>query len=233
MKSFTLALSFCFVGLITLHAELNTPHISVVGEAKKVVEPDELHWSLLVQNRGKSVEETASSHSKDVTALLNWLKEQGLEEQELKTTGMRLQENWSYRNNGRVRDGYIAVTQINFKATDFKSYEHFWKQLATYKNVSIQNVRFAVSNRAPLVKELKVEALKNARNKAKTLAAALDSKIGSPLIISELEINHMRQPQVMMARNEAMEESADGGSSISAGSETIHAQIKAVFSLEQ
>lgn len=162
-----------------------TPQIQVTGTASKKLTPDRMAWSLQVQNKGKELEQVAEEHLQYAAALLTFLKEQGIPAKMIQTSQMEFGENMVYRDRERVKDGYIATTKVNFTLEDFGLYQKIWKGAAKLGNVSIKNVDYLVDDREAAQNELKISAMKDAQKKAKALAAAVGSRIGSAIRISE------------------------------------------------
>ena len=168
-------------------ADQPVPHVSVFGTATKEVAPDLLRWNLRVSNKGGNLKQVAEKHAGLVSELLRVLKEKGIREEKLQTTDMRFGENWEYRNNSRVLDGYEATTDVAFESTELDQYRDIWITLAGMTGVSISNVSLDVSNRIDVQNETRKMALVAARNKAREMAQALDAEIGEPMTIEEVQ----------------------------------------------
>ncbi|MFT5698996.1 MAG: hypothetical protein ACI8ZB_001852 [Desulforhopalus sp.] len=212
------------------HGAINGSHIVVFGVAETEVRPDEMKWSLSVKSVGPTAVEVSLQHITEVDDVLKVLAGFGLGKDEVETTNMQLNENWVYRNNSREKNGYFGLTSITFKTKDFSSYIDYWSQLTTLKNVSVSGVSFDLSNRTEIADQTKVMAIKQGREKAVTFAAALNSKVGAPLVIEEMDENGSfpRGP----VRAMAMESDTGGRQAVSPGKEVVRARVKLVFSLE-
>lgn len=178
-----------FVYLITNSSldanEGNVPFITVYGEAKEMVTPDQMSWYLVVRNRGKSLTILAKEHSAINKKLSSFLLKSGIEENKIQFSSMELRENFVYRQGSQIRDGYIATSAITFKTIDLKKYESLWFGLAKINKVTIQNVVYELSDKTAYVNRIRSVALLDAKNKAESMAATLDSEVGEPLIIEE------------------------------------------------
>lgn len=230
MKAYVIALLLLFVavsGVATYaEAEFDVPHIKVLGTAETKVVPNELHWSVSVNSRGQLVEDVSKSHGKDVAKVLKYLHRSGIDDEDVKTSRMQLKENWVYRNNNRLRDGYFAFTSIDFKTVDFTEYQKHWEQLATFNNLTINGVQFDISNRIEIQNETRILAVKKARAKAKALAEAVDAHLLEPLLIAEVEGRSPLHRNVV----QRMEVADSGGdSSISAGQESVRVSVRVLF----
>ena len=207
-------------------AGLDFPNVTVYGTAKTEVVPDELNWRLSVKTLGGNVEQVASAHVAEVEVVLAALTELGSLREEIQTSQMQLRENWIYQNNSRVKDGYLASTRVTFKMSGFNLYLGYWKTLSKAQNVSIDTVSFSFSKRDMVQDKLRVAAVKNAKIKAESLAAALETTVLEPLIIEELgDFTSSPRPALMMEASGAR----DAAQPVSPGKEIVRGSVKVVF----
>lgn len=224
-----LLIALLFFFLSPAFAEIKDPHIVVYGSAETAVTPDELRWSVMVKTSGEKVSEVTKDHLLEVEEVLLVLKDYALGENEVATSNMQLRENWAYRNNSRVRDGFYASTTFAFKTNDFKSYAEFWSRLTDLKNVSVNAVNFALSNREEVEDQTKIKAIKAGREKAIRFARALGSTIEKPLLIEELVAGGPGPQPVYSAV--ALEQSAGARQPVSPGREIVISKVKLIFEL--
>ena len=217
-----------FLPLSLCHAGFDIPHVVVYGTGKIEVVPDELHWNISLKTLEGTVVEVSKNHIEDVSSVLNYLNKSGLSADDVKTSNMQLNENVVYRNNSRLKEGYFAFTSISFKTTtESHSYLEYWNQLASFNNLTINSVVFALSNRIAIQDKTRIIAVKNAKEKAMSLASALGVQVLEPLLIEEIDSfsgsprNAVRSMEMVGAR--------DNAASISPGKETVQAKVKALF----
>lgn len=168
------------------YGEFEVPHISVYGTAESKVTPDELYWNVSLNTKGKEVDTLAPEHMNDVSAVLEYLEANGVEDKDVKTSHMQLNENWEYRNQSRLKVGYYAYTQITFKTTDFEEYVRLWTELARFRNITIDNVTYGVSDYIAIQKKTRIDAVKAAKTKATELAEVLGVDLSEPLLLEEI-----------------------------------------------
>lgn len=213
-------------GFASANSDFDVPHIRVYGTAETEVVPDELHWSLFVKTRGSSIENVSKNHAEEVAAVLRYLKQSNIEEDDVRTARMQLKENWVYRNSSRLKEGYLGFTEIDFKTTDFKTYLKHWKGLSSMKNLTINNVRFDISNRTDIQNSTRVLAVKKARAKAKSLVEALGATLMEPLSIQEVDGSTPipRNTVMVMERNHG-----NVDQSIAPGKEKVRTTVLVIF----
>ena len=224
---YLIQLLLIFLPLSLCYAEFDVPHVIVFGTAETEMTPDELHWNISIKSLGATVADVSKTHSDNVLNVLSYLETSGLTSDNVKTSRMQLKENMIYRNKSRVREGYFAFTSINFKTTEFHDYMKRWEQLANFDNLTINSVAFALSNRLAIQDKTRIGAVKNAHEKAVSLAGALGAQVLEPLSIEEID-SFSGAPRNAVLSMEAAG-ARDKGRSISPGQETVRARVKIVF----
>jgi uncharacterized protein YggE len=238
MKNPTL---FAMIGaLVALSAaadEAPFPHITVYGTATTEVVPDQMVWSLRVENKGPVLKTVAGEHAKTVQEVLAFLKQSKVESKELQTSRMQFSENWEYRSSSRVREGYTASTAISFKTTDLDLYASLWQGLADMKVVSVQGVTYDHTRRIEIQNETRDKAIRAAKDKARASAGTLGVAIGAPLLLEEdlsasegWEVN-MGAAMLSNARVSVSGEGQGPMAAIAPGTIPIRIRVKAAFQL--
>ncbi len=170
--------------------ENELPGVTVFGTATTQVTPDQMVWHLLAYNRGSKLSSVAEQHIKLVQQVLSPLKEHGIEDSDLQTSQMEFGENWEYKGQSRVKEGYFASTRIVFRTSDLATYKPLWLVLAEMSGVTGERVNYDHSKRIAYQNETRQKAVLAAKEKAADLAKALGSEIAEPLRIEEdLSVN--------------------------------------------
>mgnify|MGYP001979821722 CR=1 FL=1 len=120
----------------------------------------------------------------------------------------------------------VATTTVNFSSEKFELYQPIWKGVAKLGNISIKNVDYQIEDREAAQAKLRVIALKDAQAKAKSLAEALGSKVGSALTITE---NSRNQPQVIRAQS--FDSFSEAAPATSPGTLKISSNVEVTFKL--
>ncbi len=209
-------------------AETIVPQIKVYGTAEQTVVPDELQWNISVSTRGKNVQSVADRHAEGAAAVLAYLKTV-TDEKSLKTCNIQLVEDWNYRNNSRVREGFVATTNIAFTTVQFSRYLDIWTKLSSFEQVRVDDVHFAFSGREKLENEVKKEAVRNARLKAEQLAAALGVSVAEPVLIEEQGWGRSDSGLYKLKMDRA---AAGGASAVAPGTEKVRSSVLVIFRLK-
>lgn len=210
--------------------EVRFPHVTVYGTATTEIVPDQMVWSVKVQNRGRSLEVTATEHTKLVQAALELIKDAVVDKADIQTSSMEFGENWEEKADTRVRAGYLASTTISFKTTKIEAYKSLWLGLAKISGISVEDIAYDHTKRMDIQNETRQKALLAAKEKAMTLAKTLGAGIGEPLSIEEDVEVHYRY-----IRNTNLREDTAGGpvsrGDLALGRIPITMRIKASFRL--
>jgi len=169
-----------FLAVSSLADTVLPPHITVYGTATTEVVPNQMIWSLHVENRGHDLNTVAAEQTKIVQGVLDFLKQTGVESKSLQTSRMAFGENCS-----RTRDGYIASTDVSFKINQLDLYQPIWLGLAGMPAVSVQGVSYDHTRRIDFQNETREKAIVAAKEKAASCARVLGVELGPPLALEE------------------------------------------------
>ncbi len=230
-KIVTLSLILFLFHYNSYAGDIDLPHITVFGTATTKVTPDQISWYLTIKNKGSVLNDVAEKHTKIVEEVLHFLKGKKVPIENTQTADMEFKENWEYKNNTRVKEGYFASTSIYFKINDLKKYKPLWIGLSKIKNVSVDGVNYDHSKRIEYQNETRKKALLVAKEKAVTLAKTIGSEIGKPLLIEDMTIQKSRNINrysniAITAQDDPIE-----GDSIAPGKIPIRMRVKLAFQL--
>jgi len=205
------------------------PQISVYGSAVSEALPDQVYWTISLRSEGKKVADLANAHAERIKKVLAYLQAQKIKKEHTQTRQMNLTENWNYQSDRRVKEGYVAHTQIQFRSDDIKQYANLWSGLAELEGVSIEGSYFDTSKRIEIQNETRTQALKAAKQKAQNMATALGVKIGKPLAIEELDmIDDVRVQPMLMESKMAISDAI-----VAPGQLDIRMQVRVIFLIEE
>jgi uncharacterized protein YggE len=172
---------------VTCHAfAWDLPHISIIGTGEAIAKPDQITWKLSVQSSGLEIDEVASNHLHHVDRLLHTLGQFEPNPDQRKTSRIGLKENWVYRNNNRLKEGYIATTTVTLQTQHIDTYIACWKAISQLKNVTVENVHFSTAHPTPHLILAHKKAIQNARKQARLYARQLGVTLLEPLELTEI-----------------------------------------------
>ena len=222
-----IAMTFCSS---VMAEEIDIPHIAVFGTAITEITPDKMIWYLNASNKALELDKTASDHSVIIKNVLGFLKEMNIPQDKIQTSRMNFGENWVYRNQSRVKEGYEANTFISFTVEDLNIYNKLWMGLSKISGISISSISYDSSKRIDTQNSTRKKALLNAKEKAETLADTLSAKLGEILIIEE-DLTTERRYVNIMTQSRSTQRGDESNDTLALGKIPITQRVKVVFRL--
>lgn len=168
--------------------------ITVDGTGEVVTKPDIATFTFSVMEEAKTVAEAQKKSSERMNRALALLKDGGVEEKDIKTSGYNINPKYEYQNCPPftacpVRDpqviGYQVTQSVEVKVRDI---EKAGDILSSVGSVGVQNISgliFSVDDDEKYKAEAREKAIEAARAKAKALASDLDVRLVRVISFSE------------------------------------------------
>lgn len=231
MKKSILILATIFT--IVTYAQDNKaqiPQITVSGEGKIKVIPDEAIISVGVLNTGKDAKEVKTLNDETIDKVLKFLKKSGIVATDYKTNNVSLNKNYDYE---KKKYFFQANQSISIMLKDIKKYDEIMMGLNETGINSIQGVEFKSSKMEALERDARKKAMQNAKQKAEDYVSVLNQKIGKALLITDNSQTYYPQP---VFKGNMMAMAADSESSqretLAIGEIEITATVSVTFVLE-
>lgn len=222
---------------LNLFANNNSKTISVTGQCEQKVLPDRGSVNLVAQVTDKQSTVASKKTAEIYEKLKIAVQKLNLKDLELQTTESNIQEQFDYSVGKRSSLGFQATMGLQVSTSEFS---RLGEVMGLTQQLTIQraeNLRTYLSDeKTKLVREeCLVVAVKNAKEKARKMAEALQSKLGEPLTISE-GVGSMNPPQPFYearAMSDAVESSySKTAPTIEAKSMKISVDVQVQFSLK-
>lgn len=225
---------FLVLTLITtmVHAQevKQVPQISVSGEGKIKVIPDEATITVAVENTGKESAEVKKKNDEAVDKVLKVIKQAGIATADFQTQRVNLYKNYDYNTK---KYSYVANQMISIHLKDLKKYDKLMMDLVDSGINNIQGVAFQSSKIKEFERQARKEAMLNAKEKATDYVSVLaGQKVGKALLISENSATNYPRPQVYAMKSIAMESDSMPRETLAIGEIEIIATINVSFILE-
>ena len=188
-------LPFCLAVMVTLSAcERDNIIIGSVVEGIQVTgvgsafgDPDVAVLDLGVAAEEKNIEEAHGMAAFAMQQVLDSLKNNGIAESDIQTYQFSIRPVYSYQNNQRVLQGYEVSNVVAAKVRDIDKTGKVVDDAVTAggKWIRVNSIGFAIDDPEGLLEQARVEAMKDARAKAQTLAELGEVVLGKPVSISE------------------------------------------------
>ncbi|KKT86240.1 MAG: hypothetical protein UW85_C0005G0030 [Parcubacteria group bacterium GW2011_GWA1_Parcubacteria_45_10] len=141
---------------------------SILGTGKMIYKPDQAEVSLSVVSKGLNPESVQSDNDEKMSEIVNYLKDSGVKEEEIKTVSYNLypeyEQGENYLNTFRII-GYTLEQGLSFKVKDISSVGKLVGGLSGKGVNRINGISFSLSDEK--TEELKVQAKEKAVAKAK------------------------------------------------------------------
>ncbi len=197
-------------------------YIQVNGRAEKEIVPDEFYLSIVIDERDSKGKISVESQQREMIAAL---RRQGVDvEKQLKVANLSSE---FFKKNTSV-----ATAKYQLKLGSAAEVANVWQALDKLGISDVSILRVSHSNIDALKEEVRVEAIRNAQQSARTLAQAIGQTVGKCFYIwdSNNDIMPAYYNNTMVVRSM---KSMDAGSGESAGEEPLDFKtIKLQYSVQ-
>lgn len=210
--------------------------IRVTGEGQASIAPDMAIISLAVVSEAKTAREALDGNNASMASTITAMKEFGIAAKDLQTSGFSIQPRYFYpkNSNGEQRPpqivGYTVSNQLTVRVRDLARLGEVLDKSVSLGANSGGDIRFTNDDPARAIEQARVEAMKDAMSRAKTLAEAAGVELGPIMEISE---NFSHSPPVPIVRARAMEMKADASVPIEAGENSYTVTVNAAWEIKQ
>jgi len=208
--------------------------VSGEGEAKAV--PDMALITLSVVRQAKTAREALDDNNKAMGDVLAALKQSGIADRDLQTSGFGIMPQFNYPTDtgGRALPpeliGYQATNTLTVRVRDLTRLGAVIDQAVTLGVNQGGDVAFTNDKPQPLVTEARKAAVADALDKAKVLTEAAGVKLGRIVEISE---SMPRAPQPLYRAAAMAKEMSDSSVPMAAGENSYSVTVNVTFALEQ
>jgi hypothetical protein len=229
MKKTGFILTMLFMAFSYAQEVKQVPQISVTGEAKIKVVPDQATISATVETKGNDAKEVKQKNDQKIEAVLKIIKKMNLAPADYRTQRVALNPQYDYE---KKKTSYNATQTIEIIVRDLTKYDELMEGIVNQGINKIDNVVFQSSKLAQYESEARKMAMKDAKLKAEDYISVLGQKIGKAMTISDNSQSY--QPQAVYSRMKTMEMSdvAEVRETLAVGEITISANVNVSFILE-
>lgn len=230
MKTSVLILA-TFFGITQMQAQdqkPQVPQISVTGEGKIKIVPDQAVINVGFQNTGKDSKEVKTLNDEVVDKVIKFLKKTGIPATDYKTTNVSLYKNYDYE---KKKYNFQANQSLTITLKDLSKYDELMMGLNDAGVNSISGVEFKSSKMDDYEKEARKKAILDAKQKAQDYVSVLGQKVGKALLITDNSQSYIPQPMykggmMAMANQDASRET------LAVGELEINTNVSVTFALE-
>lgn len=177
------------------------PVIEMIGEAERAVDPDEIFIQVVLKDHYQGRKKITIAQQE--TQLITRLKAEGFEENQIKMGSSKA----GYHQVKWLKKDVVTTQHYEIKARDGEQVRKVFELIDAFKIKTAYISKVSHSQIKTLVKELRIEAIKDAKDKGTYLLAAIGQTLGAPLKIKE---NNPNSVTVRGSRSEARHYYLDG-----------------------
>lgn len=168
--------------------------LTVSGEGKIYAKPDVAIVEMSVISQNKDVKVVQNENDQKMQQVVNFLKESGIDEKDIKTLQYNLQPEYDY-NWCRTGDfpvycppklvGYILTQSVQAKIRDLNHVGEIIGNLSSAGVNQISSISFIIDDDAAIKAAARKEAIAEAKKKAQTMAEEANIQLGKIIGLSE------------------------------------------------
>lgn len=209
--------------------------IVMEGEGKATGVPDMMRFTVGVSVTRPDVGDAISEANKTMKKVLVALKGRGIKGRDVKTTGLSVEPTYDYSNNAQRLTGYAVNERVRVKVRHLSA---SGKAISTVADAGgnatrISGILLDISDRSALLKQARMAAMANAREKAGEYAEAGDVSLGHLVSLKEIQTAAPSEPvqaDYLGSADGAMRASAPVP--VQAGQQQLDVQVQVVWALD-
>lgn len=227
-----------FVPAATAFAEDAKPRdavITVTGEGHAAIAPDMAVVTLAVVQQAKTAQDALDQNNKAMGAVLATLKESGVAERDLQTSGFSVQPQYTYPNDKDghtqppILNGYQVTNGLTVRVRDLSKLGGLLDQAIKLGVNQGGDIQFTNDKPDAVFEEARKKAVADAAAKAKTLTDAAGVKLGRIIAIHEGGIAAPPQPYMRAMAAAPMDKAV----SIATGENDYNASVSITYAIQQ
>lgn len=208
-----------------------SPRISVTGEGEASVAPDMAILNLSVLREAETARAAMTANSEAMKQVLAALKEAGVAERDLQTSGVTIQPRYAQPGNNRGVDpkitGYAVSNALTVRVRKLADAGAILDKAVSLGVNQGGGIVFVKDDPKPTLAEARKLAVADAVARAKTLAEAADIKLGKILSIEE----HAIMPRPIPYGGAVRMAASDASVPLASGENTYRTQVNVVFEI--
>ncbi len=197
--------------------------VTVTGEGTVTAVPDNAVIRLGVSSQAKTARAASDANAKEMTVVLDAIKESGVADRDIQTTTLSLQPQYDPNKAGAARlVGFQVTNQVTVKIRDIGRLSAVLDRAIAAGANEMSGIEFVVSEQAKLLDQARTAAIADARHKAELYANAAGMKVGRVMAISEEGAAQPPRP---------FQQLRAGAAAIAPGEQTLRAVVTVSYEL--
>ena len=195
--------------------------ISFSGEGKVLAKPDVVVVSLSIVTEAITSKAAQDDNSQKSKAVTDFLKGQGIEDKDIKTTGYNIYPQYNYPRNGNPEiRGYQVNQTLEFKIRDLDTVSGILDGIVSAGVNQVNRLSFQIDDLDALKAEARGKAIENAKIKANELQKQLGIRLGKIVNFYESSSGEF-PPPIFFEIKQAAGELSGGGPTLPPGENEV------------
>lgn len=229
MKNAILILALVVAGITNAQEQkAQVPQITVTGEGKVKIVPDQAVVTVGFQNSGKDAKEVKALNDEVVDRVIKFLKKSGVPATDYKTNNVSLNKSYDYE---KKKYNFQANQTLSITLKDLSKYDDIMMGLNDAGVNTIQGVEFKSSKMEDYEREARKKAMLDAKQKAADYVSVLNQKVGKALLITDNSSGYVPQPMYKGGML-AMADASMPRETLAVGELEININVSVTFALE-
>lgn len=225
MRSLRIQLLAFVIAAAPVSAQAMDKLVTVTGQATVKVAPDTAVIRIGVTSHGKTAREASNLNAKQMTAVMNAIKSNGIAERDIQTSRLSLQPQYDPTKSGTARLlGFQVTNQLTVKIHDIDRLPALLDHAIAAGANEMSGIEFEVSERSKLLDQARDEAVADAHRKAALYAQAAGAKLGHVVSITEEGASPPPRPFATMR-------AGAGAVPVAPGEQTLRAVVTVSYEL--
>jgi uncharacterized protein YggE len=210
-----------------IYPEEGRDQMRVVGYASVTAAPDIATSQIGVQTFNTEVEPAVAESNRKSQAIIDALIREGIAEKDIQTSQFSIYPQRNYEDNKPEEIiGYQVNNTLSVVMRDLEAVGEVLQSTIDAGANSISGVNFSLDDPEPLRKEARIEAIKDARERAESMAEAAGIKLGDVISLNELTY-----PGPITVRADYDKAAAEAAVPVQPGELELTVQIELVFEI--
>ncbi len=208
--------------------------VSVSAEGKVTVSPDIANISFSVVSEGYDPESVADENNKKMDKAIGFVKSQGIEEKDIKTTQYNLSPRYEYDEDTRETfiSGYALTQTVLIKVRDLAKVAKVLGGLPKLGINRIESVSFDIDDSEKYLAEARNKAFEKARAKAENMSAQNRVRLGKVINFYEYQSGPFPYYQEMKTLGLGGGETAPALPQIQPGTQEVTVQVSVIYEIK-
>jgi uncharacterized protein YggE len=179
-------IAFAALVAIPAGAQAMDKLVTVTGQATIAVAPDTAVIRIGVTSHGKTAREASEANAKQMTAVMNAIKNSGIDARDIQTSRLSLQPQYDTSKGATARLlGFQVTNQLTVKIRDIGRLPALLDRAIAAGANEMSGIEFQVSGQSKLLDQARAEAIADAHRKAALYAKAAGARLGRVVAIAE------------------------------------------------